>query len=296
MGIQQLELAQDRVNRSVRVASKSVEPPVSPPSSAKEAVYSYVLARLLLAMVGSDYYWNQFAKGESTIAASFLDACPQDLLVVARDFFPSISFGGDASSEEFSCTMPLTDFLGNGGTHLHGVQLEGGSVFLAKSALLACLKKAIFRKARSPVQLPKLPEIFSSAASELHAMLPKPLETSSFKGKHLQLPCMQALLKGAPEGKRFYASMSVAIACKKDGLDIGKAREVMAGFVNSCQKGSRPFTEREGMATLEWVYKRDPHFSCKSQREHGLADLPECSPGRCPLDQQRRRSRAIQIT
>lgn len=280
VGAADVDAAARRVAATIAVASGAESPSLA--QSARQAVQDYALSRVLLALLGSDYYWQKFAKGEAVRAAECLRKAPGDLPAVARDFFPSIAF--DASG--LQAEIPVAEFLQQGG-ELPAGGLQQGKVFLSHEELLAALRKAVFRKALSPLSLPRdLPELFKSAAASLRSSLPKPVQQESFKGKYLALACVRSILAGAAEGKRYYASMSLAIACRKDGLQLEAAREVMAGFAAACQTGSRPFTEREALASLEWVYKRNINFSCKFQREHGLADLPDCA--NCTLRAERR--------
>jgi hypothetical protein len=68
--------------------------------------------------------------------------------------------------------------------------------------------------------------------------------------------------------------MTIAVACAKDGIARDAAGEVMRQYVDSNDRGTSPFTLREGNAVLDWVFKHggEINFSCRTMREHAFDD------------------------
>lgn len=265
---------------------------LSLPQDAPSAVRSYAVARMLLAAVDMDYYWYAFAVGEARQAALLMEKNAGDAVEVCRDFFPSVEFG---EAGDYGCRIPVIEYLSQNAEKLSHRQVESGAVRLDKVGLFEVLKQTIYRRCRQSPPRQALPKQISEMATafreELREKFP-PVAKSAYSGKYLSLPCVKAILAGVPEGRRYYASMSLAVACRRDELPQAEAELVMQQFVSANQPGSRPFTFREAKSSLEWVYKRNINFSCKYQREHGLADVPECR-GSCPISKSRRQSAPV---
>ncbi len=270
VGYDELERAKSRAVQSVSRAGAKDFAIGSPPSE-NESVESYAIARLLLSVLDSEYYWSKFARGEAALAAAFLrEESDESLLEISRDFFPAASFANG------SFEIPLPQFLSYG-IALPKAMLGAGVVHLERQDMLSLLRYAIVRKTMEKPSAKAEGEQLKQAALELSEMLPKPIEAVDFSGSYLSLPCMQSILKGVGEGKRYYASMALAIACRKDDLPKEKAVAVMQQFVNNSSKQTHPFTMREAQASLDWVYRRPSvRFNCPSNRSHGLAP-PECA-------------------
>jgi len=281
IGDEELEAAKSRVQDSIARAGVKDFPVIQAPSDAT-AVISYALGRLLLAVIDSDYYWQKFSRGEAMLAMKYLAREPSlEVLKVAGDFFPSI-----AETTAAGYSIPMAEYLAYG-TELQSAKLGHGQVHCTKRELFNLLRNAIARRAREkPPAVPKN-DLFKTAAEELRAMLPKPIVVKEFEGSHLALPCVKAVLAGVSEGKRYYASMAVANACRVDGLSKDAAGAVMQEFVNACGKTTHPFTMREATATLDWVYRRPPFFNCNAIRQHGLA--PDECAFPCTRDRAKRR-------
>jgi hypothetical protein len=280
IGFEDLEGAKRRVFDAVNRAAAKEFPVMENPSD-ESSVISYALGRLLLAINDSDYYWQKFSRGEAVLAMQYLAREPAPgVLKVARDFFPSIA------EAEGGYSIPMAEYLAYG-SQLPSTRLSAGLVSLTKRGLFELLKNAVARRAKEkPPAVPKN-DLFKSAAEELKASLPKPIVVREYEGSHLTLPCVKAVLAGAPEGKRYYGSMVIANACRTDGLGKAAATAVMQEFVNNCGKQTHPFTMREAEATLEWVYRRPPFFNCNAIRQHGLA--PDECAFPCTRDRAKRR-------
>ena len=272
---EELERAEDFVIDALEKKRKETQ------RSAEEEARTLVLAKLLLASLQNELVARKFA---SSKAEEFVDLLKNgdesELQTVAKDFFPSLdshtlSLEGILSSLDYPHTISLDDFLKAGGK-LAEAQLDGGRVFLDEHALFRLLRNAIAFKLSdfSQINLRNVPALVREAAQELGERIPRePAFASAFKGKYLQLECVQKILKGVPEGKRYYGSTTLAIACVKDGLSREQAAQVMQDYVNNCTRGSQPFTLREALASVDWIYKHPAiGFSCAMNVSRGLID------------------------
>lgn len=227
---------------------------------------SMVLSRLMLYSLGI-VFLRKFAFLKAREFSRLLrEEKEADLLFVARDFFPSIS------ESEGSYGVSLVEYL-EYGRNLPKAGLKSGMVFFDKAELVDCVKTAIALRIADESKLtPKLPEDLKSAALELREFIPREYSPAP-KGKILQRPELQNILKGVSEGKRYYGAMAVAIACLKDGLQKEEALQVMQDYVSSCSKGSHPFSVREGESVIEWVYRHPTiNFSFQVLKTQGLVD------------------------
>jgi|GEM_PF-855753 len=269
VGFEQLERAKSRATFSVALAMRKAEFDLqSSIGSAREEVEALATARLLVGLIDSDYYLAAFAKGEAKTAKLRLSTLTQEeFLVVFSDFFPSCRF--ETQGEEEGFAVSLSDFLSSG-EDLPTKSVRAGEVKLSRKEALSLFENAVFLKLRRRLSPAEIPTLFRQASAELALLLPQPTFKSDYSGKYLSLPCIEWILKGVPEGKRYYASVALSVACKKDGLQKSDALKAMQQFVENCGISPHPFTIREGQATLDWVYKRNPRFSCRFHRQHGL--------------------------
>ncbi len=253
-------------------------------ASPQEAAEVFTTARLLLSLTESDYYSNCFARGEAVSARKFLEKeRNNEFGEVVGDFFPSFALAekneqtiseAEKNSQNFF-ELLLTDFLAwcDG---LPQRQLSKGKILVSREEALSLFEKAVFFKLRR--RLPasgELPPLFKEYSFELKQRLDSDSSLvqrapRDYSGQYLSLPCIQWILKGVAEGKRYYASMALAVACRKDNLPREQAAQAMQQFVDACGKSAHPFTIREGLASLDWVYRRNLRFSCRYHREHGL--------------------------
>ena len=238
-----------------------------PQSTPQEEVRKHALARLLLIALDDAFSFQSYAKNTAYHYKQLLQQNPQGLEEVARDFFPSLE-------KTVGYQVSLPDFVASG-KNLADQQLENGRITLTEQQLLQITGNAIEQRLLQQPQRPQtIPQLVLEVAEELRQELPKrEFEPSKFKGKHLESGCIQAALKGAPEGKRYYGAMGVAIACLNDQLGKEKARQVVQEYVKNCRPGSQPFTEREAMQVLDWVYSHPTiRFSCRTMQNNGFLD------------------------
>lgn len=271
LGAEQFEKAVARAVDSVALAASKPSQEASRERiflgvSPVQAAEIFTASRLLVSLLDSEYYQNAFARGEALSARESLSKeGAGELVKITRDFFPSLNL----LPEKNVFTASLFDFLSHG-DGLSKRELAGGTVFLSREAALHLFEKSVFNKLRKRLPVQGLPPLFKEYALEMRNRLPTPAARSEYTGKYLSLPCIEWILKGVPEGRRYYASMALATACRKDGLTREGAAQVMQRFVDSCGSSAHPFTSREAFASLDWVYRRNPRFSCKWHREHGL--------------------------
>lgn len=240
-----------------------------PPQGAKEKeVKKHALARLLLTVLDDSFSFQSYARNAAQHYKKLLEQNPSDLEEVAREFFPSVE-----KKEKYEVT--LTEFLVSSGKNLADQQLENGKILLTQEQLVDATANAIEQRF---LQMPEKPKIIQQnvleTAEELRALLPRQeFDASKFKGKHLELACVQSALKGAPEGKRYYGCMGVAIACVNDKLSKTQAQAVMQSLVQNASKGTSPFTQREAGQVLDWVYAHPTiRFSCRTMQQNGYLD------------------------
>ncbi|MFH1200067.1 MAG: hypothetical protein V1708_03300 [Candidatus Micrarchaeota archaeon] len=227
--------------------------PVAGGLSAKE----YALARLLLAASGNRYAFEKFAQEMAArYAREIAEGGEPEMAWAAAEFFPGAKIESD---ENYS--IPVLQYA-NAGRALANEAVEAGRVFLSARAMLKLIEKAI--KARIlevKADSTSLPAQVKEAAKELSESAPKAVApAAAFKGKYLSLPALAAIAAGVGEGKRYYASLALANACSLDGLAKEQAMEVMRAFAKNCSRSTHDFTEKEALATMEWVYRHPPAF------------------------------------
>jgi len=270
--------AVDSAKQSIINAISAPERQARASSDSKSRMVSYALARVILAALGKPGTARKFANGEADAAAAKLDEEKEDVFFeVAKDFFPSLA------GEDDEYNVSLADFL-KCGSGLANAKIERGKVFLDKTELLGLLRSAIAFKI---IDLPRIkpsevPPLVREAIEEADEWLPS--ETfrgtaggrggaGEIEGKYLDLSCVKKIRAGLEEGRRYYGSMALAIACLRDGLAKDDAKKVMEEYVANCRRSTHPFTAREASATLDWVYKHPTlRFSCRTMKENGLLD------------------------
>ena len=240
--------------------------------NAEREVKSLLLSRLMLYSLGLAYL-RKFGWLKSREYAKALQDEDEALLgEIAKDFFPSFE---KHSADSFK--VSFIDYL-QYGRSLNDASVEKGMVFFDRAELVDCLSSAINVRISDHSKLDsRLPEILAKAAAEMKESL-KEVFARDFafapKGKYLQRPELQNILKGVGEGKRYYGAMALAIACMKDGLNKDQALEIMQQYVENCASsgGSHPFTQREGQAAVDWVYRHPGiNFSFATLKTQGLA-------------------------
>ena len=225
-----------------------------------------LLSRLMLYSLSASFL-RKFAFFKAREYARALEKENEHVLFeVAGDFFPSLE------KADGGFTVSLIDYL-QYGRSLPQANVDKGKVFFAQDDLRVCLREAVQERIADSEKLSaKLPENIANAALRLKEFVPRDF-TPQFKGKLLQRSELQNILKGVGEGKRYYGSMAIAIACVKDGLSREEAGDVMNSYVTNCSKGAHPFTPREGEAVLDWVYAHPAiGFSFNVLKSQGLVD------------------------
>ncbi|MFH0835007.1 MAG: hypothetical protein V1881_01555 [Candidatus Micrarchaeota archaeon] len=250
------ELKEDDIERAAAFLMDALAGRTHVPSTK-----TYALSRLLLHALDDGWAYGKFA---DSMAKTIRD---EDVAEVARDFFPSFSHG----------RIPLPEYLKGGGS-LSGAALEKGFVSVDADELRSLVRNAVrkkildFRNARRDL----IPKRVLEIAEELRKKLPKPSHVAA-RGKNLELPCVQVLLKGEPEGSRYYGAMALAIACVRDGVSKEAALEIMEDYSGRCAHGSHPFSAREARDVAEWVYRHpNVRFSCRRMQDNNLAPAGLC--------------------
>ena len=250
------ELKEDEIERAAAFLMDALAGKAHVPSAK-----TYALSRLLLHALDDGWAYGKFA---DAMAKTIGDA---DIPAVAADFFPSCSRG----------KIPLSEYLKGGGS-LSGAALDNGAVTLDADELRLLVRNAVrrkildFRNARRDL----IPKRVLEIAEEMRKKLPKPSHVTA-RGKNLELPCVQVLLKGEPEGSRYYGAMALATACVRDGLSKEAAFDVMDEYARRCAHGTHPFSARETRDVAEWVYRHpNVRFSCRRMRDNNLAPPEIC--------------------
>ncbi|VVB70910.1 Uncharacterised protein [uncultured archaeon] len=102
-------------------------------------------------------------------------------------------------------------------------------------------------------------EIKEEVKKQAEKLIPLPgsLSTVNYSGitDHLNHQCIKKIIEGLPEGKRYYGCYALSIACFADQLTLDQAMQVIRDYVKKCS-GTAEYSEKEAMATLNWVYKK----------------------------------------
>ncbi|MBI4360276.1 hypothetical protein HY572_00720 [Candidatus Micrarchaeota archaeon] len=215
----------------------------------------YALSKALLSCL-SDYVKKKYAKKKAEEYVQRINR-KNEQLSVGRAFLESLH----AEGERYSLT--LSDYLRFGENLVHQTARDG-RVAINNQELNALLSKAIAEKFTDSAAQ-DVPDAIQRKASALDDQPKK----KSYGKKFLDLGCIQSILTGSPEGKRFYGAMGLSIAARRDGVPKDAAQKLMQDYVSRCS-GTKPFTPSEGESTLNWVYDRDIGFSCKVMMDNGF--------------------------
>ncbi|MFH1750986.1 MAG: hypothetical protein ABH863_04875 [Candidatus Micrarchaeota archaeon] len=262
----ELELAKERVMRSLQGLPARAE------KNARGNIVSYVLSRILLGAAGNPAATARFAGFEARQAVELLKSDDDgNLEIISREFFHSAEFSTEGAS------VGALDYLKFGGD-LANEAVSNGKLRFSRSGFIQILRKAIEIKIADISILQKsLPPNIRKYSQELSEEMGKlqlaPKGIGDFRGKYLSLPAIMKIMEGLGEGKRYYGSMTLAIACLKDGLPREQAEGVMITYARNCARSTHGFTEREALASLEWVLRHPTiNFSMKTLREQGILD------------------------
>ncbi|MEK6843769.1 MAG: hypothetical protein AABY04_04725 [Candidatus Micrarchaeota archaeon] len=261
----QIRGAQERVASSLQNTQRKK-------ADARSEIVSYVLGRILLGCLKDPYASKKFGLAEAQFAIDELEKDDlENIRQLTREFFSSVEIDGG------EIAVGIEDYL-KVGSDLVNEKVEEGKVVFDRKEFFKLLKIAIAHKISDISIDPKaLPENIRQKAQDLIEVverLERPSKAlSSFKGKYITLPAMKKILEGLPEGKRYYGSMTLAIACVKDNLTREEAEQLLSIYAKACQRSTHDYTEREALATLDWVYRHPTiNFSMKTLKEQGLVD------------------------
>ncbi|MFH1257883.1 MAG: hypothetical protein ABIG96_02750 [Candidatus Micrarchaeota archaeon] len=239
----------------------------------KMEIVTYVLSRIFLGALNNFSASAKFASVEALNSIALLKTEDEEVVMeIAKEFFPSVT-----QQEKGKYGIAVLDYLKYGGD-LPNEKISVGQVFFERGEFMQLLRRAIEIKIMDiSINAKTLPENIKKHVEALALEVDKAgiavRNANAFKGKYLGLPAMQKVLQGLPEGKRFYGSMSLAIACLKDGLKREEAEQVLVTYARNCGRSTHAYTEKEALATLEWVYRHPTiNFSIKTLKEQGLVD------------------------
>ena len=229
------------------------------------------LSRMLLSGVGNPFASRLFGEGIAKLCVARLRI--EDELVflsVLSQLYPTIK------QDDGNFTLGMADYI-SGSNELAYAPIDKGLITIGKEALLEMAYKHFSTKASdlSSIDRAVLPPMVKDFAADFASSLPESpaLAIRQFEGKFLNQACMKKILAGVGEGKRFYGSMAIAIACQKDGLSKEEASALMKQYVVNCQRSSHEFREGEALASLDWVYKHPGiNLSCRKLLQQGLID------------------------
>jgi hypothetical protein len=86
----------------------------------------------------------------------------------------------------------------------------------------------------------------------------------------LNLPCVQRILEGVPEGQRNAGAHILAIAARLDGLPQKEAQKAMLEYADNCSKDN--ISESEYLGWVYWIFKEKPFWNCRLCKELGLCE------------------------
>lgn len=265
-----LERARDFSLRLISRASSKV-PFVSWPAHGDAELRSIALCRMLLAASSNAYAARLFGEGLAKLCCHrLLSESAESRISLLSQLYPSLS------REENGYSLALADYL-SGPNELVYAALENGRVTVDEDRLIDMTRLLLSTRASdlSAIDRKAIPKMAADYAPDFSEALPKPVASAldNFKGKWLNQPCLRKILAGVGEGRRYYGSMAIAIACQKDGLSKSEATAVMQQYVSNCSRTSHEFREGEALATLEWVYRHPGiNLSCKMMLQQGLID------------------------
>ncbi len=188
----------------------------------------------------SDYYsmlWAKVFRDNETEALEF-----------AKEIFPSLQL--QPASGGF--TVTVFEYL-NAEESISLARILNGIVFLSNEELIEVLARQVKRRILTLPSQPVLPEEVKQAALQLSKQFAVLIPRSS---KQLEKQEIKLIRLGVSEGGRFYACMKLVRACFNDGLSLEEAKQVTSEFVKACPPSKNPFTEKEALNCLEWMYRK----------------------------------------
>ncbi len=95
--------------------------------------------------------------------------------------------------------------------------------------------------------------------------------SQSFAGTFLNLPCVQKILEGLPEGQRNAGARILAISCRLDKKLKEDAFEIMRTYERKCPPEN--ISESEYLGWVDWIYNQENLFwNCRFSKELGLCE------------------------
>jgi hypothetical protein len=265
-----LEAAQDFCLRLIRNAQARA--PFQPwVAQAGDELRWIALCRMLLSQAANPFAARLFAEGLAKLCAYRLGLEDGQVFVaVLSQLYPSLSQEGGKYG------LGIADYT-SGQNELVYAPLDEGKILVDRDSLVEMAARLAAARASdlSGIGKAALPPLIREFAEGFAEALPTSpaLMARQFAGKLLNQPCVKKILEGVAEGKRYYGSMAIAIACQKDGLSKEEASALMRQYVASCQRSSHEFRESEALASLDWVYKHPGiNLSCRKLMQQGLID------------------------
>ncbi len=274
VSLDELEIAGSFALRLIGQSSRRGQPEIAFAFDDSE-LKNIALARMLLSCCSNRYATRLFGEGLGRLNASRLALEKEDAFQNSvRQLYPSLAFEGGAYLLEFA------EFL-SGPNELAYASLQDGKVSVSKEELLSMVSRQLSSRASDFSSFdPKgiIPDLVKDYSASLADQLPSApaVMRGDFTGKWLGQDCMKKIIAGVPEGRRYYGSMALSIACHKDGLSRAEAAAVLEQYVANCQRSSHAFRPGEALASLDWIYEHPGiNLSCRMMVQQGLID------GRC---------------
>jgi len=111
----------------------------------------------------------------------------------------------------------------------------------------------------------------------LEATRDKKVVSIDYKGKHMTLPCVHAIMEGLGSGKRSYGALILGIAARMDGLLLPETKQIIQQYVANCPQIPEPFKVEEAEHWLNWVYKQPTsYWACGQCIKLGICDKIDC--------------------
>ena len=278
VSVDDLEIAGSFALRLIGLSSRRIQPEVAFAFDGSE-LKNIALARLLLFCCSNRYATRLFGEGLGRLNASRLSLEKEEgFQNSVRQLYPSIAF------EDGAYLLELAEFL-SGPNELAYAGLQNGKVSVSKEELLSMVSRQLSSRASDFSSFdPKgiIPDLIKEYSAILVDQLPSApaVMRGDFTGKWLGQECIKKILAGVPEGRRYYGSMALSLACQKDGLSRSEATAVLEQYVANCQRSSHAFRPGEALASLDWIYKHPGiNLSCRMMVQQGLIES-RCS--NCP--------------
>lgn len=188
----------------------------------------------------------RFANNYAKLWQRFFRDNPAKQMEFAAEAFPSLTTEGGVFK------IGVFDFLA-AEESISLMHLQNGKVLLSKQELTTVIygqvKRLVMTVPKSAVLPEDIKEVAASLAKQFAPLVPK-------GAKHLEKEEVKKIRQGVGEGGRYYACMKLSRACFNDGLSLDEAKQIILEYVKACPQGRNPFTEKEALTCLEWVYRK----------------------------------------